>query len=236
MSILIVAAHPDDEVLGCGGMASFLAAKGLKIYSCILAGKAEARRHRPNIPELMNNINSSKEIIGFSDVFLGEFPNIQFNTVPHLPMVQFIEEVIQKTKAEYIFTHHPGDLNNDHVHTSLACQAASRLFQRKPLDFRLRGLYYMEILSATDWAFPGGTNQFIPDSFFEIGQQYLQQKIDALAAYEGIMRKYPHPRSIEALTGLAAYRGGQAGMHYAEAFQTAVQTMLPSSFYGGLNV
>lgn len=233
MSILIVVAHPDDEVLGCGGMAASLASKGFKVYSCILSGSAEVRNHRPDTPQLMNHIDSSGKIIGFTDTILGEFPNIQFNTVPHLKMVQFIENVIIQTKAEYIFTHHPSDLNNDHVHTSLACQAASRLFQRKSLDFRLYGLYFMEILSATDWAFPSGSSHFIPNTFFEIGEQFLNQKLKALAAYEGVMRDYPHPRSVEALTGLAAYRGGQAGMKYAEAFQTAFHSLTPSILEGG---
>ena len=83
----------------------------------------------------------------------------------------------------------------------------------------------MEIPSSTDWSFPVGNNQFAPNTFFEIGEEGLNKKLNALAAYTGVMRDFPHPRSAEALRGLAAYRGGQSGYMYAEAFQVIFQTL-----------
>lgn len=224
MSVLAVVAHPDDEVLGLGGTASALARNGIPVCSCILSGQVKARQNRPDMPDLNHDVQRAQEILGLGEPILGEFPNIRFNTVPHLDLVQFIEAAIQQTRADIIFTHHPKDLNNDHMHVSKACQAAVRLFQRKRNVPRLKGLYFMEILSATDWAFPGTGMGFQADTFFCI-EETLDKKINALNAYRDVMRDFPHPRSEEILRGLAAYRGGQAGMKYAEAFQTAFQVL-----------
>lgn len=217
MSVLIVVAHPDDEVLGCGGTAAALAKKGIDVQSVILCGNVTERRKRPDTPDLIDDTATSQQILGIKEPILGDFPNIQFNTVPHLDIVKFIEQAIADTGADTIFTHHPGDLNNDHLHTSACCQAASRLFQRRAGVAPLKALFFMEVLSSTEWAFPTA-NPFTPNTYFPIGDT-LETKIQALDAYRDVMRPFPHPRSREILTGLAAYRGGQAGMHYAEAFQ-----------------
>jgi LmbE family N-acetylglucosaminyl deacetylase len=154
---------------------------------------------------------------------MGDFPNIEINTVSHLELVQFIENVIIETKADIIFTHHPADLNNDHLHTSLACQAAVRLFQRRSEVAPLKEFLFMEVPSSTEWALNKAMNQFSPNTFIEVGEASIDKKIEALAQYRGVMRDYPHPRSNEALKGLAAYRGGQAGMVYAEAFESVIR-------------
>lgn len=221
-NILTVTAHPDDEVLGFGGTSYQLSKKGYRIYNLILSGEVNARQHRPELEELNKHAKAAQEIIGAEPPLLGPFPNIKFNTVPHLELVQFIEKQIEQLEPEFIFTHHPYDLNNDHYHTSKACQAAVRLFQRKKVK-PIKGFYFMEILSSTDWAFPVDGQNFSPNTFIEIGQDGLKMKLKSLAAYEGVMRDYPHPRSEEALTGIAAYRGGQAGLKYAEAFQAVFQ-------------
>ena len=224
MSVLIVAAHPDDEVLGCGGTAYQLAAKGIEVRACILSAEVDARSDKPVAEELRSDIESASKILGLVEPILGGFPNIRFNTVPHLEIVQFIEEAIVSNEVDTIFTHHPADLHDDHKHTSNACQAAPRIFQRRPNISPLKSLYFMEVPSSTDWAFPVG-DTFKADSFFEIGDEGIEQKLKALAAYRGIMREFPHPRSIEIVRSLAALRGGQAGMRYAEAFQTAFNAM-----------
>ncbi|HEV7643634.1 MAG TPA: PIG-L deacetylase family protein [Pyrinomonadaceae bacterium] len=224
MAILIVVAHPDDEVLGCGGTAAALAAQGEEVRSCILSGDADARQDRPDVDTFHSNTNEAQKVLGFQPPVLGNFPNIKFNSVPHLELVQFIEAAIEQTQAEIVFTHHPNDINDDHKQTSSACQAAVRLFQRRIGVKPLRALYFMEILSATDWTFPSGS-EFRADTFYEIGAELLERKLVALRSYQGVMRDFPHPRSEEILKGLAAYRGGQAGMRYAEAFQTAFHAL-----------
>ncbi|MBA1334157.1 MAG: hypothetical protein HPY66_1641 [Firmicutes bacterium] len=220
MKYLIVVAHPDDEVLGAGATMYKLAQEGHSVNVCILSGEVHARNYRPTTDELNEDVNSSLNILGVDQVIKGDFPNIEFNIVPHLKLVQFIEKAIVETNAQVIFTHHPADLNNDHLHTSLACQAAVRLFQRRAGATPLKELLFMEVPSATEWALNKSMNQFSPNTFVEVGEEAVDKKIEALAQYRGVMRDYPHPRSKEVLKGLAAYRGGQAGMIYAEAFES----------------
>ena len=223
-TILSVTAHPDDEVLGFGATAAKFTSKGHKVVNCILSGKVMVRQFRPADEKLSSHTFSAQEILGCEKPILGDFPNIQFNIVPHHELVKFIEHVIEEVKPDIIFTHYPYDLNNDHYHTSKACQAAARLFQRRNIK-PIEALYFMEVLSSTDWSFPVDSNIFAPDTFVEIGKEFLDKKIRALEAYDGVMRDFPHPRSYEILTGLAAYRGGQCGVMYAESFKTAMNIL-----------
>ncbi len=220
MNVLIVVAHPDDEVLGAGGTSQVLIGQGCKVTSCIMSYKADARNNRPDEEELYANMIEAQHILGLESPILGEFPNIRFNTIPHLELVKFIENAILKTQAQLILTHHPSDINDDHRHTSIACQAAARLFQRTDKVPALKGLYFMEVLSSTDWAFAGQGNLFQADTFVEIGK-FLEKKIKAIKTYKGVLREFPHSRSEEVIKALATYRGGQSGLNNAEAFQTA---------------
>lgn len=220
MSYLIVVAHPDDEVLGAGATMYRLAQEGHSVNVCILSGEVNARNFRPTTYELNEDVNNSMSILGVESVITGNFPNIEFNNTGHLKLVQFIESAILETNADVVFTHHPADLNNDHLHTSMACQAAVRLFQRRNDVVPLKELLFMEVPSSTEWGLNKAMNQFSPNTFIEVGEVGVDKKIEALTQYRGVMRNYPHPRSMEAIKGLAAYRGGQSGMIYAEAFES----------------
>jgi LmbE family N-acetylglucosaminyl deacetylase len=217
---LFVVAHPDDEILGGGGIAGALADQGREVTTCILSSVVTARDNRPQDQELLDDIFLAAKTLGMQSPILGDFPNIKLNVVPHLELVQFIEAAIVSTGATQIFTHHPGDLNDDHRQVAAACQAAARLPLRRDGLPKLQGLHFMEVPSSTDWAFPGSGPTFVPNSFFELGEANLGRKLEALSCYRGIMRTMPHSRSVEVVRGLAAVRGGQAGMMYAEAFQS----------------
>lgn len=221
MNYLIVVAHPDDEVLGAGAMIHKLTGQGHSVDVCILSAEAKARAFRPGDEELSSDLEESTKMLGIRNTYRGCFPNIEMNTQAHLHLVQFIEKAIAATQPDVVITHHPSDTNNDHLHTSLACQAAIRLFQRRPEMKPLAEFWYMEVLSATEWSVNTAMNRFMPNVFVEVGKEGVDAKIRALAAYRGVMRPYPHPRSEEAITGLAAYRGVQAGCNYAEAFECA---------------
>lgn len=223
MNYLIVSAHPDDEVLGAGATIYKLSHSGHTVDVCIMSSEAKARAFRPEDCELEEDMNESKKILGVRNSYKGSFPNIEMNTVPHLKLVQFIESVIIKSQPDIIITHHPSDTNNDHLHTSLACQAAVRLFQRRPEVNPLKELWYMEVLSATDWAVNSSINRFTPNTYVEVGSEGVDKKIEALARYRGVMRPYPHPRSDESLKGLAAIRGSESGCNYAEAFECVLR-------------
>lgn len=219
MNYLFVVAHPDDEVLGAGGTISKLSKEGNKVDVCILCGEANARKHKPEKEKLILDMVNCCKILGVKTVYMGNFPNIQFNTVPHIELVQFIEKILKVTEAESVFTHHTADVNNDHYHTSLACQAAIRLFQRDTTKKPVKELFFMEILSSTEWSLNSSLHPFQPNVFVEIKEEGLNKKIEALSQYEGVMREFPHPRSNEAIKGLAAFRGCQAGLLYAEGFE-----------------
>ena len=219
MNYLVVVAHPDDEVLGAGATIYKLIQEGHKVAVATMANHAAAR---VNISDtLVQDQEESMKILGVNKLYTANFPNIKMNTVPHLELVQFIEKCIEDFNAEIIITHHPSDTNNDHIQTSYAVQAASRLFQRRDNIPELKELLFMEVPSSTEWSFDTSANRFFPNFFVEIGKEGVELKIKALSAYKGVMRPYPHPRSYEALEGLAAYRGVQSGCNYAEAFECA---------------
>ena len=217
MNYLVVVAHPDDEVLGAGATIHKLIQEGHNVAVVTMANHAAARA---NISDTLQADEAKAfKIMGVKKSYAADFPNIKMNTVPHLDLVQFIEKCIEDFGAEAIITHHPSDTNNDHVCTSYAVQAACRLFQRKPNVPALRELLYMEVPSSTEWSLDSSANRFIPNYFVEIDKDGVELKLKALKAYKGVIRPFPHPRSEEAITGLAAYRGSQAGMNYAEAFE-----------------
>ncbi len=218
MNILFVVAHPDDEVLGAGATIHKLVQEGHKVAIATLVISAGARKDLSDT--LSEDQKKAFSIMGVEKSYCADFPNIKMNTVPHLNLVQFIESSIEDWKAESIYTHHPSDTNNDHVMTSYAAQAASRLFQRKSGVPALKQFIYMEVPSSTEWSFDSSANRFSPNMFVEVGKEGVEAKIKALSAYTGVMRPYPHPRSEEAIKGLAAYRGVQAGCNYAEAFES----------------
>lgn len=222
MNYLIVVAHPDDEVLGAGATINKLIKNGNKVAVAIMSGHAAARA---NISATLSEDEvKAMSILGVEKVYHADFPNIKMNTVPHLELVQYIEKCITEWQAEAIITHHPSDVNIDHQETSRAAIAACRLFQRIEGVPALRLFAYMEVPSSTDWSLNAAENRFQPNLFIEVGKEGVEKKIEAIRAYSGVMRPYPHPRSAEALTGLAASRGAQAGCEYAEAFETVFRS------------
>ena len=221
MNYLFVVAHPDDESDAAGGTINKLINEGHSVAVAIMVSQAAARKDLSET--LSKDEEEAMKILGVEKVYHADFPNIKMNTVPHLELVQFIESCIEDWKADAIVTHHPTDTNNDHVMTSYAAQAASRLFQRRTGFPQLKLFMYMETPSATEWSLDTSAKRFIPNYFVEIDKEGLETKIKALQAYKGVMRPYPHPRSEEAYEGLAAYRGWQAGLKYAEAFEIAFE-------------
>ena len=222
---LVVAAHPDDEILGFGGTGAKFVARGEFVQPVLLCGQVDIRTQRPSDAELNDDIAKANAVVGFAQPVLGDFPNIRLNTVPHVDLVQFIEKQIQAFAPERIFTHHPGDLNDDHVHVARACFAAARLFQRQAGMKPLRSLHCMEIPSSTDWSFPKIGPVFEANEYVGIDAT-LDLKLEALACYRNVMRPFPHPRSEEVIRGLAATRGAEYGLGNAEAFHTVFSSRM----------
>ncbi|HWK90617.1 MAG TPA: PIG-L deacetylase family protein [Longimicrobium sp.] len=219
MNVLAVVAHPDDELLGCGATLRRLANEGHDVYSVVLCSQADARHSRPELERLQQVAGESSRMVGIKDTLNYDFPNIRFNTVPHLEMVKAVEDAIVRFRPEWIFAHHPGDLNVDHRVAYEATMSAVRLPQRmsRGLDPSLiRKVFLFEVLSSTDWAMPIDT-PFRPNAFFDVRATF-EDKMAALEAFEGALKPYPHSRSAENVRHLAHVRGAQIGIELAEAF------------------
>lgn len=223
MKYLIVVAHPDDEVLGAGASIYKWTHSGDIVDVAIMCTAAKARAFRPEDHELDHDLNESSRFLGINNKYEAQFPNIEMNTVPHIKLVQFIESAIKDCEPDIVITHHPADTNNDHLQTSMACQEAIRLFQRRPEFKRIQEFWFMEVPSCTEWAINSAMNLFRPNCYVEVGKEAVEAKIKALGMYRGVMRPYPHPRSKEYILGLAAMRGGQWNQSYSESFEIALR-------------
>lgn len=223
MKYLLVVAHPDDETLGAGASMWKWSHQGNTVDVCIMCTEAKARAFRPSDEELGDDTNESNKFLGVKKIYEGTFPNIEMNTVPHLKLVQFIEVAIKESEPDIIITHHPADTNNDHLQTSMACQEAIRLFQRRPEVKRVKEFWYMEVPSCTEWTINSAMQGFRPNCYVEVGLEGIKAKIKALSMYRGVMRAYPHPRSTEYIMALGVYRGSQWGVNYAESFEIVLR-------------
>jgi N-acetylglucosamine malate deacetylase 1 len=227
-SILMVVAHPDDEILGAGATVHKLSSIGVEVNCLILSGHVDARSTKISKEGILKNIKTSGDLVGINDHTIGFFKNIEFNTYPHLEIVQFIEDALRKYQPTTIITHHQSDINDDHVITSKACLVAARLYQRQDTKSQIHSILAMEIPSSTDWAYQS-SNPYQANYYCHIDKDNLEKKIDALRAYEDVLRSEPHPRSIAAISSLAITRGSQCGNNLAESFQSVYNLLLGES-------
>jgi N-acetylglucosamine malate deacetylase 1 len=219
MNVLAVIAHPDDEILGCGATFRLLADQGHKIVTCVLSADADARHARPDLARLQDLAAHCARMVGIADSRRHSFKNIQLNTVPHLDLVRAIEQSIVEFEPEWVFTHHPGDLNVDHRVCWEATMSAVMLPQRLSRNLPptlIRKLFLFEVPSSTDWA-PAPFAAFQPNAYFDITRT-IETKLVALREFEGALKPHPHARSEENVRALASVRGGAVGVPYAEAF------------------
>lgn len=223
MKYLLVIAHPDDEVLGAGASIYKWTRAGHQVDVCIMCTGVQARAARPCDSSLRADLDSVSEFLGIGNTYGYTFPNIEMNNVPHLQLVQAIEKAILQSQPDIIITHHPSDPNNDHMQTSMACQEAIRIFQRREGLKPISEVWYMEVPSCTEWVINSALDGFHPNCYVETGEDGIEAKTKALAMYRDVMHPYPHPRSPEYIRSLATVRGSQWGLTYAEAFEVAVR-------------
>jgi N-acetylglucosamine malate deacetylase 1 len=212
-NVLVVAAHADDEVLGCGGTIAKHSSSGDKVYVVFMTNGVSSRNAKIN--EIKHRKKASEEaakILGVSLIHQLDFPDNKMDSVALLDIVQSIEGLISKIKPEVIFTHHIGDLNIDHQVTHKAVMTACR---PQP-DFCVKEIYSFEIPSSTEWQTPGYLS-FIPNVFIDISEQ-SKLKQNALEAYNQEMHHSPHSRSIKNVMRLSKLRGNSVGLKYSEAF------------------
>jgi LmbE family N-acetylglucosaminyl deacetylase len=220
MSILVVAAHPDDEVLGAGATIARLAKDGHDVHVAILGegvtSRFDAREaaDKALIHALRGQVGKVAEELGAASVETFDFPDNRFDTVPLLDVIKVVERLVQRLSPEVVYTHHPGDLNVDHQTVSRAVLTATRPTAGQPV----RELYAFEIASSTEWGFQLLPPAFVANTFVDVSAT-LEKKLAAMRIYEAESRPFPHPRSSEALTAIARRWGSVVGCGAAEAFQ-----------------
>ena len=215
-TVLIVAAHPDDEVLGCAATAARRAARGDAVHVAILGSGLAARAPADDaaLASLREDAGAVADMLGVKSVRFANLPDNRFDTVALLDIVKQVEHWLEDVAPDAVYTHHPGDLNVDHRLTFQAVLTATR-----PLpEAGVRELYAFEVPSATEWAFQRLEPPFRP-SVFEDVTDTIELKLACMARYAGEARAFPHPRSAEALRATARRWGSVAGMAYAEAFE-----------------
>ncbi|MFH0821270.1 MAG: PIG-L deacetylase family protein [Pseudomonadota bacterium] len=220
MNVLVIAAHPDDEVLGCGAAMARLAAEGHRVWAAILGEGIKSRRKIAE-HESANMVNALREqagsaaaMLGVQSLLRGDFPDNRFDTVPLLTIAQAVEDIMALTNPDIVFTHHGGDLNIDHSLVNRATLIAARPM----VGSTVRKIYAYEVPSSTEWSFQSVGHPFSPNFFINVSD-YLDVKIRALRFYKSEIRDCPHPRSEEIIRAMALRWGSVAGCGAAEAFQ-----------------
>lgn len=220
MKVLVVAAHPDDEILGCGGTMARLAGEGHEVRIAILAEGMSARSARreeadqKQMQHLHAQAQQAADKVGARELVLCKLPDNRLDTVPLLEVVKLVEDLVDRIRPEIIYTHHPGDLNVDHGVVHRAVLTATR-----PMNGQcVREIYAFEVPSSTEWAFQRLEPSFRPNVFVDIADS-LETKVAALGCYGTEIREFPHPRSAEALRAIATRWGSVAGVKAAEAFE-----------------
>lgn len=208
--ILVVAAHPDDEVLGCGGTIARYASEGKEVFCLFLGGGKASRFEAEHTKELQREramirkeAENAAKILGVANVWFEDFPDQKYDVVPLAKIIKTIKIVQDRVRPDIVFTHHPGDINLDH---KIAYEAVMNA---------CRTVCSFVIPAATEWA---ASFSFAPNVFVDIKESF-EKRQKAMAAYQSELREYPHPRSLRSLEIIARYWGTMVGKEFVEAFE-----------------
>lgn len=220
-NILIISAHPDDDILGCGGFLAKIKNKNLNVKIIFLAEGSSCRykindQNKNIIHKTIEDRNrcalKALNYLGIKNVSFFNLKCGSLDTYPILDISKIIENEISKFNPDTIFTHHENDLNNDH---KIVFRATLQATRPGALNF-VKFLYSYEVISSTEWNF---TNCFLPNIFLSISKKEIKMKAKAFSYYQSEIKKYPKARSLDSIEALARYRGFQSGSEYAESFK-----------------
>ncbi len=214
--ILVVAAHPDDEILGCGGTLARFRDEGNKIQTVFFTNGISSRNDKVSKKAIeirkKNALLVAKKLKSNEPIFF-DYPDNQLDTIPLLKIIKKIEKVLKNFKPNIIFTHFDKDLNIDHQVVSKAVTTATRPLSGSKLEMIL----FFEILSSTEWTYQNNKDSFTPNYFINI-EKFISKKKDLLKIYREELREWPHSRSLRGTEILSNYRGMMSGTSNAEAF------------------
>lgn len=212
-TVLVIAAHPDDEILGAGATFAKHVDAGDDVHAVVLSEGATARYEDTMTSTLRDCAERSAAVIGFSSIQFLSMPDQRLDALPLLEVTQSVESIVAGLGAQIIYTHNPSDVNSDHGVVARATWTACRPYAAPSV----RRLLAFDTPSSTEWAWPMTGSAFQPAWFVDVGAT-LQRKLDAMACYEPELRDYPHPRSLRALAERAAYWGSVVGGTAVEPF------------------
>ena len=219
-SVLIIAAHPDDEILGCGGTIARHSKLGDNVAVLIMADGVSSRSGETtqsftkDLEDRQQCAKRANSILGVNDLRLLSYPDNRMDSIALLDVVRDIERELNQRNPSIVYTHHAGDVNIDHSIIHDAVLVACRPQPSSPV----RSLLFFEIPSSTEWRPPASKPPFAPNWFIDISET-LNLKLEALAAYAAELREFPHARSLSAVGHLARWRGASVGLRAAEAFE-----------------
>ncbi len=216
--VLVVAAHPDDEILGVGATIVKRRKKG-DIVKAVILGEGQTSRwnNREEVPgdiieKLHEDTLNAAVCIGYQEVFFADFPDNRFDHIDLLDIVKYMEQIIKEFEPEIIYTHHSSDLNIDHQMTYKAVLTATRPVNK----YAVKEIYTFETVSSTEWNF-AYENSFQPN-VFEVVDEEFQTKLEAMKCYKSELCDFPHPRSLKGLEVTAQKWGSVVGKEYVEPF------------------
>ena len=213
MRILVIEAHPDDEVIGAGGTIAKYARQGDEVYLIIVT-----KAYAPDWPEASienqpKEVAKVNEILGIKKTFFLDLPTVKLDTIPQKELNEKVSKCIAEVQPDIVYTTNRGDLNEDHRRVFYSTMVATRPISGSSV----RKVLSYEVLSSTEWAGPFADSAFIPNVYVDISDT-LEIKLKAMAVYKSELKEYPHPGSLEAISILAKRRGASAGVKAAEAF------------------
>lgn len=212
--VLVVAAHPDDELLGLGGTLVRHVRQGDEVHILILGDGESSRLLETNIALRADFARMAAKELGAKSITLESLSDNQFDLHSLLSIIKIVERHICAVRPDIVYTHHVHDLNIDHQYT---CQAV--LTAARPMEGQsVRKILSFETVSATEWQAPRTEYAFCPNEYVNI-EDSIEEKIKLLKMYDDEMRTFPHPRSYEGVRLLAQKRGMEVGFRYAEAFE-----------------
>lgn len=213
MNILVIAPHPDDEVLGAGGTIAKRAAAGHDVYVCIVTKGCEPLFHEPMIEQGRNECRTADKFLGVKETFFLDFPAAMLEKVPRYKLNDGILSVVQKIEPDEVYIPHRGDMQIDHKMVVDAAMVALR----PKYEHRVMRIYAYETLSETGWDAPNTINEFIPTVYEDITST-IEKKLEAMSMFKTQLAEFPNARSIGAIEALAKYRGSTVTVNAAEAF------------------
>lgn len=217
--VLVIAAHPDDEVLGMGGTIAKYAKNGADVAVLIVTdGSTSQYRNEPHLQEILQakreETSKCADVLGVRHIFYGGLPDMKLDVTPHIEINKVIENVIYEFQPSIVFTHFIGDVNKDHRRvyesTLVACRPVSEQCVKK--------LFLYSVPSSTEWNVQTATNVFLPNWYEDISGEYAEKKYEAMECYKTELRDYPHPRSVRYLRTADVAEGNRVGLLSAESF------------------